>query len=85
MAACDEELLGKTLEFGELEFKVSERFYGGEVVDEDAFLRMLEKCTTANLIGEKTIDATKKMYKLEKVIYIGDVPHAQIFKIPKEE
>ncbi len=84
LAACDKNLLGKTIEDEDLEFKVSERFYGGEEIDEKAFFEMLNKCTTANLVGEETIALVSKKYKLQKVIYIGGVPHAQIFKIPRK-
>ncbi len=81
LAACDSDLLGQKIEFEDLEFYISERFYGGEEVSEDEFIDMLKRCTTANLVGEKTLRTTRKVYKLQKVIYIGDVPHAQIFKI----
>ncbi len=81
LAACDTELLGKTLVDDELEFKISEEFYGGEEVDEDKFHELLRECFTANLVGEKTIQSAKKVYPLQKIIYITDVPHAMIFKM----
>ena len=60
LAACDEDLLGKTLSEGELSIEVSERFYGDKKVDKDTFIKQLAAATSANLIGEKVIELAKK-------------------------
>ncbi len=81
LAACDSSLLGKTISEGDLEITVNERFYGGEEVSEEKFLELLKECFSANLIGEETVNAARKVYKLQRVLYIEDIPHAIIFKM----
>lgn len=79
LAACDEDLLGKTLD----EFVVSERFYGGEIVEEKEFENRLDECTIANLIGESVINTAKKKGLVgdEGLILVSGVPHAQIVRM----
>lgn len=79
IAICDEELLDKKLNFDGIKVHVSKRFYGGEVVNEEKVLKLLEKSTIGNIIGEKIVDlAIKKNYIGKKnVILIGGIPHAQ--------
>lgn len=83
LAACDAELLGKTLKHGKAEFHVSERFYGGERVDEKKFVEMLSRCTMANLVGEKVIKLAKEKGLIREtgVIRVGGVPHAQMIRM----
>jgi hypothetical protein len=83
LAACDAELLGKTLKKGSVEFHVSERFYGGEAVDEKKLLEMLSHCTMANLVGERVIKLAKEKGLIREtgVLSVGGVPHAQILRM----
>ncbi len=83
LAACDSELLGKTLS-KEIGFRVSEAFYGGKKVGEKEFLELLEEHENANLVGKKCVNAAiqKGLIKETSVIKVGKVPHAQIFKVP---
>ncbi len=55
LAACDEELLGKTFREGELKLEVKERFYKGELVEEDRLKELLDEATIANLTGERCV------------------------------
>jgi len=83
VAVCDAELLGKTLEGGKVPFKVSETFYGGINGDIDEALQAMRQATICNLIGKKIVGAAieKKLVNQRAIIYIGDVPHAQIVKL----
>ncbi|NJE46285.1 DUF424 domain-containing protein [Thermococcus sp. GR7] len=83
LAACDEELLGKTFREGELQLEVKERFYKGELVEEDALESLLEEATIANLTGERCV---KKAIELgyvdeDRVLRIQGIPHAQMAKM----
>ncbi|RKX44236.1 MAG: DUF424 domain-containing protein [Thermotogae bacterium] len=83
VAACDEELLGKTFREGELKLEVKERFYKGELREVEELESLLEEATIANLTGERCI---KKAIELgyvdkERVLYIQGVPHAQMAKL----
>lgn len=79
---CDSELIGKEFREGELKLKVDESFYGGEEASvEDCFAAM-RRATIANMVGsivEHAIDAG--LVDPSNVIWIQNVPHAQIVKI----
>jgi len=84
LAACDKDLLGKKLESDGHDIKVSEGFYGGEIVEsEDELVIRMEECTIANLIGDRVIEVAKKhgFITEENIISIGGVPHAQFVKL----
>jgi hypothetical protein len=82
IAACDLELLGKTLEDGDLCIEVREGFYGGEKVDEAILYRLLEMSTMANLVGKKAVGIAIKMGLVDEecVITVKGIPHAQALK-----
>jgi hypothetical protein len=82
-AACDEELLGETLEEGPYCVTVKEGFFKGDLVEDDDkdALVMFRRASSLNLFGERAvalgvaagcIDATT-------VVRIKGVPHAQMF------
>ncbi len=83
LAACDEELLGKTFREGELKLEVKERFYKGDLVEEDALESLLEEATIANLTGERCVSKAIELGYVEKerVLYIEGVPHAQMARL----
>ncbi len=57
VAACDKEVLGKTLKHGNTTVEISRAFYEGELVSEEKLQKALEEATTANLFGEKQSNA----------------------------
>jgi hypothetical protein len=83
LAACDEELLGRTFREGELKLEVKERFYKGELVEEDALEALLEEATIANLTGERCVSKTIELGYVERdrVLYIEGIPHAQMARL----
>lgn len=83
VAACDEDLLDKTFKCGEMRIHVSSKFYGDEGGEEADLVSALRHCTSANLVGRETIEAAIKagFIKREGVINIGDVPHAQLYRV----
>ena len=80
LAACDKELLGKTLEDSErgIEVHLSEKFYGGQSINEGELQDMLASATIINLFGDKCISAAKTSGCIDKecVIFIAGIPHA---------
>ena len=80
VAVCDAELLGKTLEGGRVPFKVSEAFYRGVPADLDEALEAMRRATICNLVGKRIVEAAieRGMIHEAAVIYLGDIPHAQI-------
>ena len=83
VALCDKSLLGKTLKEGELKFKVSEEFYGGDLVDLKLCVKHLKKATIANMVGKKTVEAAMNagLVHEQAVLYIEGQPHAQWVKL----
>ena len=83
LAACDEELLGKTFREGELKLEVKERFYKGDLVEEDALEHLLEEATIANLTGERCVSKAIELGYVDenRVLYIEGVPHAQMARL----
>lgn len=83
LAACDEDLLGKTFEDGELQIEVSESFYGGEMIKEEQFIESIKQATIVNLVGENVIKMASEMGMIDEncIITIDGVPHAQIARM----
>ncbi|HOW13469.1 MAG: DUF424 domain-containing protein [Methanosarcina sp.] len=83
VAACDKEVLGKTLKHGNTIVEISRVFYEGELVSEGELYKALEEATTANLFGEKTIKYAIKcgLIDPDSVIIIDCIPHAQVFRV----
>ncbi len=83
IAVCDEELIDKSINHGNMKVKVSKNFYGGKLVDEAVVLSFMKKATIGNLIGKNIIELANKNGFISKknVILIDGVPHAQFVKI----
>lgn len=83
IAACDVNLLGKTLKFGKINFEVSKSFYGGSSVSVEEAVSLMRDGTTVNMVGpvivKKAIEAG--LIHPEAVIDISGVPHAMIIKV----
>lgn len=83
LAACDDDVLGNTLEKEEIQLDVKESFYGGKKIDIDRLKRELKSCTIANLVGKKTVEAAIEVgFGSENdVMKIDGVPHLQVVKM----
>jgi hypothetical protein len=83
LAACDSEILSNCYEEGELRLKINEDFYYEKSITVDEFLQSVESCFTANLAGEKTVNAFCRNNPEDRgsVIRIDGIPHLQIFRL----
>ena len=83
LAACDAEILGKTLKDSNITFEVSEKFYKGYKTSVDDAIDLIEESTIVNLVGTNIVKrAIERGYvHPEAVIKICGIPHAQIVKI----
>ena len=79
VAVCDESLLGKGIG-KKLKVHVNENFYKGELVNEEKVLELIKKSTICNLIGKEIVKIAveKKFITKENIMFIDDIPHAQI-------
>lgn len=80
LAACDEDVLGRTFEGGGARITVSESFYCGESVSPEVFVERMKSVTIMNLVGEEVIALAIAEGKVspDNVIDIGGVRHAQV-------
>ncbi len=88
IAACDADLLGLTLKKGSLDIYVSERFYGGKLVNKDRLITLMKKAKSINIIGEKVVKIAEEngLIHSEAKIYFRDhggryIPHAMMIKM----
>ncbi|MBU0929824.1 MAG: DUF424 family protein [Nanoarchaeota archaeon] len=83
IAACDSELIEKTLEEGDLQLKVSKSFYKGDLMDEDSVLNILKEAKNFNIVGNNIVNLMieNKIINKEHILYINKVAHAQVFEI----
>jgi len=83
LAACDADVLGKTLQNSNLVFEVKEEFYKGFKTNIEEAVNLIEKSTIVNLVGSKIVKkAIERGYvHPEAVIEICGVLHAQIVKM----
>lgn len=86
LAACDKEILGRTLIRGELQFKISEHFYGGDLVNGETFLMMIEQVTSANVVGNLCVDLLLEAGIIDEtsVIEIDNIKHTQMYRVSME-
>jgi hypothetical protein len=83
LAACDKELLGKKLKFGEVDFVVRESFYFEKFIDIEELIKLLKEAQIVNLIGDKIIGhlIEKGLVNRNSVKLIDGVSHVQIYKL----
>ena len=83
VAVCDAEILGRTLEGGRAPFKVSERFYKGTLCELAEAIEAMGKASIVNIVGKRIVEAALECNLVQEagIIYIGDVPHAQIVRL----
>ncbi len=83
VAACDKELVGRTLKEGQVKLNVCSTFYEGEDADEKLLLNRLNNATIANLVGERTVSVAVDNGLVDEdcVLLIEGVPHVQLVKM----
>ncbi len=82
-AACDKELLNKKIEHEDAVIEINESFFGNESLTEAEIIKAIEECDSANLFGKNVCNIliTNNLLLKDHLIYLGDVPHAQIYKL----
>jgi len=78
IACCDENLLNQIFTEGNLRIEISNRFFGGRLIElEDAIL-ILKQASYFNIVGEKIINRciASQLLPKEGVRFINGVPMA---------
>jgi len=83
LAACDVELLGKTLRTEKLVFRIREEFYKGPKMPVGEVIELIEESTIVNMVGHNIVKKAieKGLVHPDAVLEICGIPHAQIVKI----
>jgi len=82
VAICDEEILGRVIEAGDLRIEVKPEFYKGERIEVDRIHEYIERGTVINLIGNKVVKEAAKKIKViaDAAIEFNGILHVQIVK-----
>jgi hypothetical protein len=84
-AACDEDLLGQTLEEDPYYVTIKEDFFRGDLVEDDdpSTSALFQRSTSLNLFGEAAVALGIEAGCIDpdNVVRIRGVPHAQMFEV----
>src|SRR3989344_5744360 len=83
LAVCDENLIGKVFRDKKMKLEITERFYKGDLVDEEKAVKFMKEAKSINIAGKNSINLAIKSGMIDKgnVIKIKKIPHALIFEI----
>lgn len=83
VAVCDDNLLGKKFEEGELQIDLTGNFYRGEKTEENEIGEMVKNAYLIDFVGEESVAyAIKKgLARSEGVLRISGIPKAQVFSL----
>lgn len=79
LAICDNNLIGKKFEEGNLQLDLSSDFYKGEEKSEEEIMSLIKGAYMLNVVGEESIEFALKNDLIEKehIIKIKNIPHAE--------
>ncbi|RLE80861.1 MAG: DUF424 domain-containing protein [Thermoprotei archaeon] len=82
ISICDENLLGKKFKHGAITIDFSSKFFGGELMDIDEALSLLEGATIASLFGENVIKKAveKGLFPPGVAVRVAGIPHVQLVR-----
>ncbi|SFC18571.1 hypothetical protein SAMN05444422_105176 [Halobiforma haloterrestris] len=83
VAVCDTEVLGETFESESVSLTVTEEFYGGDEVDEDAVVDSLARADVANIVGTRSVELAVEEGFVDEanVLEVGATLHAQLLRL----
>lgn len=83
VAICDSDLLGQTLEDENYKIEISKTFYGGELMNEEEVVLLLEKERNLNLIGKNIVELCLELGIImqEHILLVNNIPHVQLVEL----
>ena len=80
---CDADLLGSTLNRGNLTLKISEKYYGEKVVEKEEAESLLKESSSINMVGKEIISLSTDIGvgSQEGVKEIDGIPFLIVFKM----
>ena len=82
LSICDEELVGKVIEEGNMQLDLSSDFFKGDKMEQEELKLLLEKAYIINAVGKKSVDflVEQGFVEEDKVGVVEGVPHAQMVR-----
>ncbi len=87
VAMCDESLIDKVLDDGDIEIDIKSysKFYKGELIEKESVptVEELGELNSVNIVGDESVGIAVERSLVDKssVKRVGDVPYAQAFKM----
>ena len=83
LSICDADLLGRTLNRGNLSIKISEKYYGEKVVGKEEAESLLKESDSINMVGKKIISLSTEIGvgSQDGVKEIDGIPFLIVFKM----
>ncbi len=83
LAACDEEIIGKTFNEGNLSIEVKEDFYRGEKTGLENLEDLIKEASIVNLTGNNVVEKaiSSGLVDESNIITINGIKHAQIVEL----
>ncbi|MEK6835432.1 MAG: DUF424 family protein [Nanoarchaeota archaeon] len=83
IAICDSDLIGKKLFDKGLVLDITERFYKGELLNEEEIIEILKNAKNINIVGKEAVKLALKIGIIEEenILKIQNIPHALVFGI----
>ena len=80
---CDADLLGRTINRGNLTLKISEKYYGEKVVEKEEAESLLKESSSINMVGKEIISLSTDIGvgSQEGVKEIDGIPFLIVFKM----
>lgn len=80
---CDADLLGKSISENELTMKISENYYGNEIIEIGEATKLLESSNIINMVGKNTVSLSLELGigSENGVKKISGVPFLIVFKM----
>ena len=80
---CDADLLGRTLNRGNLTLKISEKYYGERFVEKEEAESLLKESSSINMVGKEIISLSTDIGvgSQEGVKEIDGIPFLIVFKM----
>ncbi|ELY55912.1 DUF424 domain-containing protein [Natronolimnohabitans innermongolicus] len=83
VSVCDEDVLGETFETDDISLTVTEEFYGGESVGDEAVVDSLARASVANIVGTEAVELAIEEGFIDEanVLEVGSTLHAQLLRM----
>lgn len=82
ISVCDADLIGRTLNQGDMVITISQDYFQEEVIEKEKVAYLLNECTIANLVGDKTVALAISLGLAKEVSVkrLCGIPFLMIFK-----